>query len=98
MEDFYIEWYANISNIRRNYTYASYANGCLGFIEGSDFSESDYKECYGMLLDKEARDRLITLICRDSQNIEETIWEKFDCINILTPIEKFLKKNGIPYR
>ena len=49
-----IELYANRSNIRRDYTYASYSNGCLGFIEGSDCPGSDYDECYGMILDKEA--------------------------------------------
>lgn len=98
MEDFYIELYANRSNIRRDYTYASYANGCLGFIEGSDYPKSDYEECYGMILDKEASDRLITLISRDDQSVEEAVREKFTGINGLHTVEQFLKENGIPYR
>ena len=98
MEDFYIELYANKSNIRRDYTYASYSKGRLSFIEGSDYPKSDYEECYGIILDKEASDRLITLISMDGQSVEEAIREKFDGTNILTPIEKFLKENDIPYR
>ena len=98
MEEFYIELYAYRSETRRDYTYACYSNGCLGFIDGTDYPITDDEESYGIVLDKEASDRMIALIRKDGQSVEEAIREKYTGLNGYTPVEVFLKENNIPYR
>ena len=97
-EDFYIEVFARRSESRRDYTYVSYSDGCLSFIEGSDYPKDDYDECYGMILDKAASDKLISLIKKDGQTLEEAVKERYKGIDILYLVERFLKENDIPFR
>ncbi len=98
MEDFYIELYARRSAARSDYTYAQYSNGCLSFIEGTDYHKEDYDECYGIILGKETSDKLLSIIRKDGQSIEEAVREKYSGMDILTPIEHSLKENGITYK
>lgn len=97
-EKFYINVFAYISESRRDYTYVSYSDGCISFIEGSDYPKDDYDECYGMILDKPSSDKLISLIKKDGQSLEDAVRERYMGTNTLYPVECFLKENDIHYR
>lgn len=98
MEDLLIKLYEHKTDLRIDYTYAQYSDGCLSFIDGTDYTITDDVESYGIALDKEATDRMIALIRKDGQSIEEAIRERYTGLNGYTPIEIFLKEHGIPYR
>ena len=97
-EKFYIEVFSLISECRRDYTFVSYSDGCICFIEASTYPKEDYDDCYGMILDEQSSDKLISLIKRDDQTLEEAVKEKYMGTNLLYSVESFLNENDIPYR
>ena len=97
-EDFYTEVYSLISESRCDYTYVRYSEDCISFIEATIYLGEDNDECYGMILDRESSDKLIGLIKKDGQTIEEAVKEHYTGTNILSPVESFLMENGIHYR
>ena len=98
MKNLLIKLYEHKTDQRIDYTYAQYSDGCLSFIEGTDYPITDDVESYGIALDKAASDRMIALIRKDGQSVEEAIREKYSGLNGYTPVEVFLKENNIPYR
>ena len=102
MEDFSVKIFDRKYAGRHDLTYVECNDGCIYFLEGTYFSKPDDEdldeECYGLILDREASEKLYSLIRKEGQSAEQAFAEAFMGVNILSPVEHYLKANGIPYK